>query len=183
MTSASLSVIRACCCATLAGICLAFLFNYSPATLAADKQELHKIGVEVTTHLGNHQSFRQGDQIAFLLTLDRDAYITAIYVDAQNKLLKIIPNSADPQTYFKSDLFIPIPSQDAPYTFTVQPPYGKETLWVFASDREISITGGSKLDNGLLLLPQSIDEVRSKIRKNSSRWYDESSVSVTTSAE
>jgi hypothetical protein len=148
---------------------------------AADS--LQPIGVEITTHLGDQQTFRENDVVSFLLTLDRDAYITAVYEDAENNLVQIIPNSKQPDNFYLASLFIPIPSHNASYSFRIQPPFGTETLWVFASDNAPVITGGTMLDNGLMQPDGSIDVIRSEIKSASGKWFGEAKVSITTSAQ
>ncbi len=156
-------------------ICLASLF-----VQAADR--LSPIGVEITTHLGDQQTFRENDLVSFLLTLEYDAYVTAIYVDAENRLVQLIPNKNQPDNFFEASLFIPIPSQDAGYTFRVQPPFGTETLWVFASDSVTTKLDGKQLDNGLVLLAGGIDGIRNKIKSTSKKQFGEAKVSIKTSA-
>ncbi len=37
------------------------------------------ININITTHLGDHQTFMEGDVISFFLSLDKDAYLLVIY--------------------------------------------------------------------------------------------------------
>jgi hypothetical protein len=158
----------------------ALLFVANDAANATDS--LQNIGVEVTTYLGDQQNFREGDVVSFLLTLERDAYITAIYVDADNNLFRLIPNSRQTSHYFQANLFIPIPPQNAGYNFRVQPPYGNETLWVFASDSESPKLDGKNLDNGLVQLTENIDAIRKAIKAAAKHAFGEAKVSINTSA-
>lgn len=152
-------------------------------TLAADEVDrtLQSIGIEVTTHLGDQQNFRKDDIISFLLTLERDAYITAIYVDAENNQLQILPSPVHQDNYYKAGLFIPLPPQNASYQFKVQPPYGNETLWIFASDKGDIQLNGKQLANGLVSISQAIPDIRARIKSQSVRYYDEASLSIKTS--
>lgn len=166
--------------------CILLLCLHSSYSLAADAtttKNLRPIGIQATTHLGDHQSFRKDDVVSFLLSLDSDAYVTAIYVDANNNLYQIIPNALQQDNFYKASLFIPVPPQDAAYNFRIKPPYGEETLWVFASDSEKSRLKGKPLKNGMIQLTQSLDEVRHALRSNAIQRYDEASVRITTSAE
>ena len=161
-------------------ITAAALFVANDVAHAADS--LQYIDVEVTTYLGDRQNFREGDVVSFLLTLEHDAYITAIYVDADNNLFRLIPNSQQTSHYYQADLFIPIPPQNAGYNFRVQPPYGNETLWVFASDSESPELEGTNLDNGLVQLKGHIDAVRKAIKATAHKAFGEAKVSINTSA-
>lgn len=158
--------------------CTAVTFNIATAT--AD--ELKPIAIDITTSLGDAQTFREGDLISFLLTLERDAWITAVYIDAEQHRLQLIPNATESSSFYKADLFIPIPPADAPYRFRVQPPFGTETLWVFASDTGPVRLPGRILDNGLILLDENIDSIRKRIRSASKEWFGEAKVSIETRA-
>lgn len=164
--------------------CVLLLCLYSSFSIATDsttEKILQPIGIQATTHLGDHQTFRKNDVISFLLSLDRDAYITAIYVDANNNLYQIIPNSLQQDNFYKANLFIPIPPNNAAYSFKVEPPYGEETLWVFASDNETLPLNGENLKNGMIKLTQTLNQIRSTLRNNSRQRFDETSVRINTS--
>lgn len=150
---------------------------------SASEKSLQPIGIEATTHLGDQQTFRKNDVVSFLLSLERDAYITAIYVDAHNNLYQIIPNAIQQDNFYSANLFIPVPPQNATYNFKVQPPYGEETLWVFASDTNRVQLKGQKLDTGIVKLTQTLEEIRSVIKSSSRQQFDEASVHIKTSAD
>ena len=162
---------------------LSLFSNYSTAKDQALDKALQAVGIQVTTHLGDHQTFRKNDVVSFLLSLERDAYLTAIYVDAENNLYQIIPNASQRDHYFKANLFIPIPPKNADYNFKIKPPYGKETLWVFASDADKIRLKGDNLANGMIKLTQTLDEVRTVLKRDSIDRFDEASVHIITSED
>lgn len=157
--------------------------SFSTAIDTATEKSLQPIGIQATTHLGDHQTFRKDDMVSFLLSLERDAYITAIYVDAHNNLYQIIPNTIQQDNFYKANLFIPVPPQNAAYNFKIKPPYGEETLWIFASDTNRTRLKGKNLKNGMIKLTQTLNEVRSALKSNSSQRFDEASVRINTSGE
>lgn len=140
------------------------------------------ITIEITTHLGDQQTFIDGDIISFFLNLDKDAYIMVVYVNAQGNSYQVIPNKFQSQHHYSAGLFIAIPPADADYRFKVGPPYGEESLWVFASDRPIGIYKGNYLDNGLKQLMASPDELRQSIQQQAIASYGEAHLSITTRA-
>ena len=79
---------------------LLLILNYvfSVSILAEDsgrillEKNLKPIAVDVTTHLGDKQTFLKGDSISFLLSLDTDAHLLAFYEDAAGDLTQLIPN-------------------------------------------------------------------------------------------
>lgn len=143
-------------------------------------RQLQSINIDITTHLGDQQTFTENDVIAFLLTLEKDAYVTAVYLDAKGEIFQIIPNQSLSNHFYKAGLFIPIPPQDAEFNFKVRSPFGKETLWVFASDRPDPKLSGKTLKNGLRHLTQTIAEIRATINRQSKYLFGESKLEITT---
>ena len=138
------------------------------------------IQVEITTHLGDGQSFVQGDTLAFFLSLDQDAHIVAIYEDAQHRRIQIVPNANQKNSFYPSGLFNPIPAEDAGFRFTVAPPYGRERLWVFASRAPIEVLSGELLANGLKQLHADIPTIKRRIQAQAGPAFGEFCLSLQT---
>ena len=142
------------------------------------------IDIEVTTHLGDKQTFQQGDVISFLISLDRDAFVLMIYEDAEHNLVQIIPNRYRQSNQYKTGLFMSVPNRDEPFEFVVSPPFGKETIWVFAAEKSFPELNGIELENGLKKLSESLPAILSKVRSNRSKQhYGEASATITTAAK
>ncbi len=124
---------------------------------------LSPIQVEITTHLGDGQSFQEGDEISFFLNLDQDAYLLVIYEDASGGLLQLVPSAHLGGAFYQAGLFMPLPDQERPFRLRIQPPFGDEILWVFASDTPHPELKGQVLDNGLKQLQMDIPSLRKKI--------------------
>jgi len=157
-------------------------FADSPQNLSA-RNTANSFNIEVTTHLGDQQSFRQGDVVSFLMSLDKDAYVLMIYQDASNNLYQIVPNPHSIESRYKAGLFIPIPQQSEPFQFTIQPPYGTEFLWAFASNNALPVLDGRVLSGGLKKLNQSLKNIISLIRNLhlKSKYYGEAQLKIDTS--
>lgn len=142
------------------------------------------IDIEVTTHLGDKQTFQHGDVISFLISLDRDAFVLMIYEDAEHNILQIIPNRYRQSNRYETGLFMSVPNRDEPFEFVVSPPFGKETIWVFASENPFPELRGVELENGLKKLSDSFPAILSKIRaEKPGRFYGETSTTITTAAK
>lgn len=139
----------------------------SESQLASD---LQSIPLELTTHLGDQQQFVEGDEIQFLLSLGRDAYIYMYYIDASNKVTQILPNMEQGNNHYLSGYFLTIPEYENHYRFTVNEPFGEEAVWVIASDRSIDIDGRG----------MSIEDIRKKIRQGSGQAYGEYDLKIIT---
>lgn len=134
---------------------IALLYGCATGSVAA-AEPLH---VSITTHLGDRQEFQEGDRIQFLLDLNRDAYILLIYQDALGALTQMIPNTTDRSGFFKAARYLSIPDTRTPFEFVVGPPFGTETVWVYASNQPFPELEGAILDNGLKRLTQSHDSL------------------------
>jgi len=159
-------------------ICL-LLFS---ATLSAETKSLKTINIDITSHLGDQQEFQQNDVVSFLLNLDRDAYVFVIYQDASQQRVQIIPNKIQRQHFYKAGFFIAVPAENSAFQFVIQPPFGKETLWVFATDAAALILAGQVQGNGLKLLKSDINSIRVQIKQQSKQFFGEARFSLYTRA-
>ncbi len=139
----------------------------------SENTELTTIPLELTTHLGDQQLFIEGDEIQFLLSIGKDAYVYMIYIDASEKITQILPNPNQRSHFYSAGYFLTIPEYENLYRFTITEPFGKETIWVFASDQSIT------LDQSL----RDIDEIRGSIKLSSQRAYGENELRITTRAK
>lgn len=130
----------------------------------------HNIQIEITSYLGDKQVFQQGDDLKFLLSLDRDAYLYVVYQTADKQLVQIIPNKNKKDNFFKADIFIEVPTQSSTFQFTVSPPYGYEKVYAFALDKNISLEG-KVLSNGLKRLSLSLNDIKEHIKKSAVKYY------------
>lgn len=163
----------------LAGSCV-----FISGQAVAEKESvttLQPVTLELTTHLGDDQHFREGDSIRLLISLDQDAYVLLVYEDAEFNLIQLLPNQHQRSHYFQAGLFIPFPPQNASFDLTVQAPFGKDRVWAFASDQSIPRLQGQELENGLRLLRVSISDIRSGIKQNSKIFFDETQLTIHTS--
>lgn len=149
----------------------------------ASNTEKQSINIEVSTHLGDKQKFKAGDKIAFLVSLDNDAHLLMIYEDAEHNLIQVIPNAYRKNSLYKKGLFIAVPDREEPFEFLVNPPFGTEKLWVFASSKKFPVLDGIPLNNGLKKLEKKLPEVFSAIRPaKPDILFGQSSTVITTEA-
>lgn len=133
-------------------------------------KQLDVIPVELTTHLGDKQQFMRGDEIQFLLSLGSDAYIYMYYIDAENNITQILPNSNQQSSHYSSGYFLTIPEYENGYRFLISEPFGEEKIWIFASDRSIDIDASNR----------SIESIKQEIQRSSSREYGEYVLKIVT---
>ena len=128
------------------------------------------VNIEITTHLGDQQSFVEQDVISFFISLDRAAFVYAFYEDASGHVFQLIPSEAQPDHYFNAGFYIPFPEENSTFRFVVQAPFGEEQLWVYASDKaqlkflaKDSIQGIKQLDQGQKQLTDYISAASRKL--------------------
>jgi len=142
-----------------------FILFITDLSLATSKlKQYQKIKIEITTHLGDKQTFLNGDIVKFLVNLDTDSYLTVIYQDAKGQLIQLIPNQKQ-SNFYKAGLFITLLNESSNFRFKIQAPYGDEYIWIFASDESNNELEGTKIKNGLILLSSSIEKIRTQIHE------------------
>ena len=142
--------------------------------------EPRQIDVRITSHLGDQQKFVAGDHLSFLLSLERDSYVYLFYRDAAGNLLQLLPNARMQDHFFNKGLFMPVPSAQQSFQFTVQPPYGDEIMYAVASDNGFMNFPGEILANGLILLSGDFGSVVAAIKANSSQLFGHGQFQLTT---
>lgn len=114
--------------------------------------EAPALSVDITTHLGDDQEFRQGDEIRLLVSLSEPAWLLILYQDAAGRLIQILPNSRSPRRRYDAGSYFPIPDKAQPFVYRVAEPYGQEYAWVIAGAQPVPELAGKVLPNGLRLL-------------------------------
>jgi len=145
----------------------------------------HHINIGITSHLGDKQTYKEGDVISFYLSLDRDAFVIIIYQDATGNLTQIIPNELSRNNFYLAGDFFNVPNAESPFKFVINKPFGTEYLWAFANDKALPTLKGKKLKNGFIALKTSmkkIKEILDKFGKESNGYFGQTSTSITTIA-
>lgn len=148
------------------------------SSLSADTsgtaQPLDTIPVELTTSVGHQQSFVEGEEIQFLLSLGDDAYVYMYHVDADGKIKQILPSAQQSSHFYKKGFFLTIPNYEKVFRFIVRQPYGDETIHVFASDQSLlDDNDDTSVDS------TSIRDIRKQIINRSTAAFGEDKLSFT----
>lgn len=138
------------------------------------------VNIEITTHLGDQQSFVEQDIISFLISLDHVAFLYVFYQDASGLVYQLVPGKAQAEHYFQPGFYIPFPPENSAFQFVVQAPFGKEQLWVFASDQGQLEFKGRDSGQGIKQLTQRPLELAASIRGASGALYGESRLIIHT---
>lgn len=130
-----------------------------PTPTQSRSAALSFIEIGITTHLGDQQRFVRGDDISFLVNLNKDAYLLILFHDASNQLWQLVPNDYNQHNFFKAGDYLSIPNESLPYKFIASPPFGKETIFAFASDQPFPSFNYSLTKNGMILIDANIETV------------------------
>lgn len=150
--------------------------GYASATTAG------AIRLDITSHLGAGQVYREGETIRYFFSSDRDCYLLLLYQDAGGQLLQIFPNAQSRDSKVRSGAFIEFPRKSDPFEFMVAPPFGTERLYAFAASRPFAILPGQDAD-GLRLLAGSLEQIQRNIRdfgRTSGVDYGEATTTIVT---
>ena len=109
------------------------------------------------------QSYRAGEKFSFFLKGNKPFFARVVYKDSQGSLLQILPNPYRRKTYFQGGTIYRLPSGKDQYTFTVVPPFGQETVTVYASTRPLGEVQ-RQTRGPVYLLNDSTDQVARKTR-------------------
>jgi len=137
------------------------------------------IDIDITTHLGDQQTYVEGDRLEFLMNLSQDAFVLILYIDAADNITQVLPNDFTKNNHVKSGLYINIPNQSAPFQFSVSAPFGRETVWAYASIAPFPKLPGKELKNGLKQLKISLVKINALLKRHfSDKRQDFSSASL-----
>jgi len=139
--------------------------------------------VSITTHLGDAQTFRAGDPLSFLISLDSDAHVLLLYEDASGGVSQLVPNAEFERTFVAAGDFISMPPADTRFTFRVSEPFGAEKIWLIASEQPLPDLPYQNSSTGVARIEGDAASIRKNLRDYSLRnqfRHGEASVDVTT---
>ncbi len=124
--------------------------------------------------------YHDGDTLSVFLSADRDLYVELVYVDASGKCLIIFPNTYEWNNRISAGQVYTIPDEQRDGILMVEPPFGREIIKVYASEKPFPIPSGTKY-RGLVLL-NSLQDLQARARGIGlvSRAYRENSVVIST---
>lgn len=137
--------------------------------------------LQMTSHLGDGQTYAEGESISYFINLDRDAYLLLIYEDAGGNLIRILPNRYAATGFYRAGSTIQVPAKTDRFEFTIAPPFGVERVWAFAASSPFPSLPGRELENGLALLALDLDTLLARVRAaGGGQQYGEAVTTVTT---
>ena len=110
------------------------------------------------------KSYRNGELIKVFIEGNSAFYARVIYRDVQGNLVQIYPNTYRKAERFEANRTYVIPSDDDDFDLEVGPPFGNESILVFASTKPLPEMAGDDIGRGLTLLQDNVEGVQRKMR-------------------
>lgn len=79
------------------------------------------------------KEYKEGDKIKIYIKGNKPCYVKVIYKDTTGNLIQILPNPHRKDNYFNGGVIYEIPSGNDKFELEVSPPFGEESIMVYAS--------------------------------------------------
>jgi len=83
------------------------------------------------------QAYRQGEKIKIYLQGNKPFYARVLYRDVQGGTVQLLPNPYRASAHFNAGTIYEIPSGNDRFDLEVSPPFGVESIIVYASTKEL----------------------------------------------
>ncbi|MBU0934957.1 MAG: DUF4384 domain-containing protein [Spirochaetes bacterium] len=111
--------------------------------------EVDRLKVSLTTDRGAGASYRNGEQLTVLLSVNQDAWVRLYHIDSAGQMQLIWPNRfGGGDGKLRSGAVIRLPGSADPFRFDLNPPYGTEFLKAIASNRPFADSQNDFTDLG-----------------------------------
>ena len=92
-----------------------------------------------TTHGDGVASYRQGEKVTFLARVNRAAHIYLFNFDSKGGAVLLYPAMDVTPTRLPPGQPLVLPDDGMPYELEVFPPFGKDLVWIVASERRLAV--------------------------------------------
>lgn len=96
------------------------------------------------------QQYRAGEQIEVFIRGNRDFYARIVDITSSGDIVQLLPNEYRGSTMFRQGEVYKIPDTGDQFDLTVGPPYGKDTIVVYASEVPLGQVAMDKIGQGLM---------------------------------
>jgi len=130
-----------------------------------------EINLQISSHLGDGQTYMEGEKISYFVNIDKSAFILLISEDAESNLIQILPNKYSKSNYYQAGSILEIPADQDPFEFIIGAPFGVETVWAFASNKKFPEFVGIQDAHGFKVIEQPLLDVLRTLRKRGQNPY------------
>ncbi|MGE4443249.1 MAG: DUF4384 domain-containing protein [Desulfomicrobium sp.] len=105
-----------------------------------------------------------GDMLVVYIQGNRDFYARVIDVTATGEVIQLLPNAYQSEHFFKGGVAYRIPGEDAGFNLQVTPPFGRDQIIVYASERPLGQASVQPVGNGFSQFRGTTQELGMKLR-------------------
>jgi hypothetical protein len=131
-----------------------------PDTSILDRADL--LAVAIWTE---KKEYREGQTISLTLQGNRDFYAKVVQIDAQGRILQILPNNYRQISVFKKDRPYRLPDEGDRYQLTVKPPFGTIRFIVYATRLPMSHVNLKTIGGGIYEYRSSLKNFGRSVRR------------------
>ncbi len=132
-------------------------------TACGSAQQRERLHVDITSFIGDDQSFRVGDELRFLISLNESAWLYMYYENFEGNVYQLIPSVLYSDNRVSAGDFIAFPSIDATFSLEISPPLGEERVWLLATEKKLTLPNFS--NNNLVELAISLTDAKLELKK------------------
>ncbi|MFL0810718.1 MAG: DUF4384 domain-containing protein [Agarilytica sp.] len=96
------------------------------------------------------------------MSLSEDAWLYLYYENADGKVYQLIPSILYKNNHVKEGDFIEFPASNAPFEIKISQPFGKEHVWLLASNKALDAPPNFNIN--LDELPFPLKEVKRRLK-------------------
>jgi len=96
--------------------------------------------VSIKTAAGK-QVYFEGESIKFIVSAERDCYVTLITVDSEGQMSLLLPNRWQKSAFVRGEKELTIPSKQMGFHFPIKPPHGETIVKAIATFRPLRLSG------------------------------------------
>lgn len=132
-----------------------------PAEVELIEEKDAPLTVELRT---DKNVYTSGEEVKIYLKGNKDFYGRVLYQDVEGNLLQILPNLYRQKNFFNAGEEIVIPAHLDKFKLRVKPPFGIETVIVYASVAELGDLRVQEFQKNLFKVEESLEESSTKSR-------------------
>lgn len=85
-----------------------------------------------------NREYREGDRLTLNVVCEEDAYLYALYQQADGKVYQIFPNAGQKDNHVRAKAHVAFPGERDRFVWRVGPPFGRELIKIVASKEPIA---------------------------------------------
>jgi hypothetical protein len=123
-----------------------------------------------TTKGGGYQVYREGDMVSFTIQVTKPLYLYIYDINPKGEVSLLHPKKGEPEILKKPGVIYNLPDAADTWEIKVEPPFGKDLVKVFASDRLLPIPNinnntGSRSFEGNTRALARVDKIQNELAK------------------